>query len=509
MTPSPVASLLEKYPHLRVLAARRLEDVTKHSDNSGNTENGSRISLLGPGVGEKDPLPVQLPPVIPRGRVVAEDLFAASVAADDDQWLQFQVDTDIPASEQMDSLKLWLVAHRPSTVTRSSGVGWIAVKFKDKGKKVLEAKAAWDSFEGEKTMQVVNKLAIEFQVKGGKWMCHLPSALIDDVWGKLAMALMCGGLGPSVYNVKVSPVEDIDPNLSRGEHVICVYNVDYQDTEQVMRVENLVRSAGVATVLNYKPDIFSALGIYRNNKWGFRPTIYSSKVMTMEGRSRIETVGTGKWYYNSSKGLQYPPNQEDGDEKKAMQKNKIRGKGFKDEKKESIGWGHRLTAKTEDKKPQEVSIPGDEKDLKKGMEVSVSRAQVDINKNTCTKGNVDKTKAKKSIDENKSGWSHRLVPKKAEGVENNKSGVKKEIKVENPPPLKGWGHRLAVKQRAGSSIVTDTIDTIVTNEEAKKAVKGSGDENIDGNKDIPVKKPLWLMKLEQMKLKNLEDMKST
>ena len=30
----------------------------------------------------------------------------------------------------------------------------------------------------------------------------------------------------------------------RGEHVICVYNPDYTDTAQVMRVENLMRSAG-------------------------------------------------------------------------------------------------------------------------------------------------------------------------------------------------------------------------------------------------------------------------
>ena len=33
--------------------------------------------------------------------------------------------------------------------------------------KVLEAKAAWDSYEGEKTMEVVNNLANEFNVKGG------------------------------------------------------------------------------------------------------------------------------------------------------------------------------------------------------------------------------------------------------------------------------------------------------------------------------------------------------
>jgi hypothetical protein len=33
-----------------------------------------------------------------------------------------------------------------------------------------------------------------------------------------------------------------------------------------MRVENLVISARATSILTYKPDIFSALGIYRNNK---------------------------------------------------------------------------------------------------------------------------------------------------------------------------------------------------------------------------------------------------
>ena len=63
-------------------------------------------------------------------------------------------------------------------------------------------------------------------------------------------------------------------------HDICVYNMDYKVTEQVMRVENLMRSAGVTTILSYKPDIFSALGIYRNNKWGFRPMIYRKNSMS-------------------------------------------------------------------------------------------------------------------------------------------------------------------------------------------------------------------------------------
>ncbi len=53
--------------------------------------------------------------------------------------------------------------------------------------------------------------------------------------------------------VKVSPVEDVTPGQAGGEHVLIVYNTDYTDTEQVMRVENLLRSAGVSTPVNYKP----------------------------------------------------------------------------------------------------------------------------------------------------------------------------------------------------------------------------------------------------------------
>ena len=76
-------------------------------------------------------------------------------------------------------------------------------KFKDKGKKVLEAKAAWDRYKGKKTI-VVNNLADDFSLKGGKWMCHLPTSMIDrpGVCGESWQPPTCtGGLGPSVYMV--------------------------------------------------------------------------------------------------------------------------------------------------------------------------------------------------------------------------------------------------------------------------------------------------------------------
>ena len=62
-----------------------------------------------------------------------------------------------------------------------------------------------------------------------------------------------------------------------------------------MRIENLLRSSGVLVDLLYKPDIFSTLGIYRNNIWGFRPTIYSSRMVKSSGISRVSLAGSGRF----------------------------------------------------------------------------------------------------------------------------------------------------------------------------------------------------------------------
>jgi len=555
-TQSKPISLLDKYPHLRLLAAKRREMVkpdaeekmkVMHSESGGNdtvSEGVGRISLLGsgPGLVRRTSSVVSLPVVGTRTRVDAEQLFAASVAADDDHWLQFQVELGIPARDQLDQLNMWLVSNRPSTIARSSGVGWIAVKFKDKGKKVLEAKAAWDSHEGEKTMEVVNDLAQKFQVLGGKWMCHLPSGLIDGVWSKLATALMCGGLGPSVYMVKVSPVEDMDPNLSRGEHVICVYNTDYKDTEQVMRVENLMRSAGVETVLNYKPDIFSALGIYRNNKWGFRPTIYSSRAMFMEGKSRVETVGTGNWYYNSSKGLQYPDCGQSG----ALIR---RGKAGQQDKennnvRSSSGVGKRTQPETKNLNSRKAQVGGADRfnfesmDSMKNMtcQSSNNKASSGAGK-TNTNGKVNPVAAVgKDKESQKSSWSHRLATKKPVDVDITEevrgatldSSVKKSD-AQVPAVPKSWSHRLAAKHNNKNessnkavkevSKVENFVPTVEEDALKDKEVKTVSSSLINEvstpslgvtseAKPPAAKKPAWLKKLEELKLKNLDDMKT-
>ena len=178
-----------------------------------------------------------------RRGVNAKELFQASLAADNDRWLQFQIEPTVPAKEQAKQLEAWLAKNLPSKVARSQGIGWIAVKLKDKGKKVAEAKVAWEALTGSRNMKVVNQLAEQYNVLGGKWMCHLASGKIDGVWSKVASTLLAGGLGTPVYMVKVSPLEDVTPQQAGagGEHVMIVYNTDYRDTDQVNFNEFIVQ----------------------------------------------------------------------------------------------------------------------------------------------------------------------------------------------------------------------------------------------------------------------------
>jgi len=337
-------SLLDQYPHLKLLldenkekhsVANRSKTTPTENAKSSSPPSGilkslsvnvnqpilsrsnssscasliqslkERKSILGPGIGTRVPLSDRpTKPVDPscRKKVNAEDLFAESMAADQDRWLSFQIE-GVAASKQMEELKMWLVTNRPSQVMRSAGIGWISVKMTGRPLKNTQAKEEWDALEGEKTMETVNMIAGKHKVTGGKWMCHVSREIVDRYWSKLAIAMISGGLGPSVYCIKVSPAVD---DGGKGEHVICVYTPDYRDTVQVMRVENLMRSAGVVNDLLYKPDIFSTLGIYRANKWGFKASIFGSKVLLLEGRSRISIVGSSISYYNSRKGFENP-----------------------------------------------------------------------------------------------------------------------------------------------------------------------------------------------------------
>ena len=79
-----------------------------------------------------------------------------------------------------------------------------------------------------------------------------------------------------MFFFQVSPAKQ-DNNNDFEDHVICIYTPDYKDKDEILRVDDLLRKAGVKGELRYKPTIFSVLGIYSNNKWRIQPSKRSEK----------------------------------------------------------------------------------------------------------------------------------------------------------------------------------------------------------------------------------------
>ena len=60
--------------------------------------------------------------------------------------------------------------------------------------KSAEAKAEWDSIEGERTMGTINNLASKFGDMEGKWLFHVSAEFVDRKFSSLALSMVRGGL---------------------------------------------------------------------------------------------------------------------------------------------------------------------------------------------------------------------------------------------------------------------------------------------------------------------------
>lgn len=81
------------------------------------------------------------------------------------------------------------------------------------------------------TRDNIDHLAKNLNLTVGKWLIYRPPSQIDEVWLKIANAIIHGQLGPEI-STKVSTT----PN--KGKHVICVYTKDYFDDGEVMTVRD-------------------------------------------------------------------------------------------------------------------------------------------------------------------------------------------------------------------------------------------------------------------------------
>ncbi|XP_018408379.1 PREDICTED: UPF0696 protein C11orf68 homolog [Nanorana parkeri] len=218
----------------------------------------------------------------------SEDHAAEAMAADMDPWIKFDARKS-PRAEFED----WLETYRPSRVSRfgnpeegSGPVGWLAVYGPGfcpqiEGRKELQD--AWDKLQstGRKiNYDLVRELALNYGVISGKWLMHLDTGFkVDHAWCGIATAVIEGRLR----------VAKVSPHQQDSKHVICVYTCDFTDEESIMQTDAVIRSSGVKCPLFYKPDVYTHLGIYRNNQWQICPTIYESRydLECIPRRSRV------------------------------------------------------------------------------------------------------------------------------------------------------------------------------------------------------------------------------
>lgn len=208
----------------------------------------------------------------------AENYAAEAMAADMDPWIVF--DSRRTPRSEFDG---WMESNRPSQVCRfgdeeggGSPVGWIAVlgiNHCPSSGDVMGLQESWEKLLASgrsPSFQTVKELALNHGVLTGKWLMHLDSGFkVDHAWECVARAALDG---------KISLVK-VSPHNPKGEakQVICAYNQNFTDESEVVRLDSIIRATGVKCPLSYKPDVYTYLGIYRNNRWKLCPTIYESK----------------------------------------------------------------------------------------------------------------------------------------------------------------------------------------------------------------------------------------
>jgi len=230
--------------------------------------------------------------------------------------LDKQLIFDLSRRSKME-LNDWLKTSAPSKIRRSEGVGWISVLSKsiteqDK-KKIFESvkeentalQKEWSRISQDPnnrvTFQTFKDLAEKHDCKMGKWLAR--GAQPDEFWTRLVLDFAHEKFPEGAIALKISPVNDMDIPGASGpneEHLICIINRDMTNQTEVHEVEKAIRSVPIRCNMQYKPIVYTDLGIYRGNKFCIRPTIYTSeREMLPNGNCefKFENVAEEDWHY--------------------------------------------------------------------------------------------------------------------------------------------------------------------------------------------------------------------
>lgn len=133
------------------------------------------------------------------------------------------------------------------------------------------------------TYEVIKAFAVKHHVLSGKWMLFTHrGGKVDHLWSLIASAVIKNDI--VCFSAKVSTCKDED-----NSHVICIYNEDFTNIEEVLEAEKAIRNVGIKGKLTYKPDVYTHLGIYKGNEWNIKPIIMISQFSLNSGSSEIQS----------------------------------------------------------------------------------------------------------------------------------------------------------------------------------------------------------------------------
>ena len=110
---------------------------------------------------------------------------------------------------------------------------------------------------------LIDEISKKTGLLSGKWLIYVQREHVDKLWNEIQKLAD----EDKIWSAKVST--SAHPWASEGKHVICVYTENYLDERDVIKTREVLRQIGIENRLTYKPDIYTLLGIYSDNKKSF------------------------------------------------------------------------------------------------------------------------------------------------------------------------------------------------------------------------------------------------
>lgn len=167
-------------------------------------------------------------------------------------------------------------------LSRSKGVQQISIARPHengsyKTKSMSNIRALQFDFKGTNRVnsQSLQKLAEKHSLTNGKWMLYGKTANeIDQLWRSVSNGVIQGTIPTFCAKVSAAGIEN-------DNHVICIYNNNFLNERDIFALRDGIRNAGIETPLEYKANISTHLGIYRDNKWGIDPVLYRGRLYNL------------------------------------------------------------------------------------------------------------------------------------------------------------------------------------------------------------------------------------